>query len=345
VEKSGEKTMAKNKRIRRVTKEALAHIWKGIPVFDPSKVRKSHWLIDSFLPEGCIHVVYGPPGVFKSTALLKAAKAVSEGEDFFGMKTRQRMVLYLDYENPSDVLKSRDLDLRLSIPGPRFTIWDRFHGKPSPIPGDRVLGDFVRRCKKEAGRWPWLIFDSWTSLLKYGEGGETTGQVAPIYAAIRKLRDRGVTCTIIDHSRKYKSDVIYGSGAKMTLIDLSHNFVIHKKSSHLDSHSSSTVVRVRADLKRYTPRGLGDFSFEVKGKQDKKGAWHIANVEPVKDPILVKREQDVAILKRLIRDNAGLGQRSLAKLAASTTEIKRDRAETILREGIGQYWRTCSAPR
>ena len=323
--------MAKNKRIRRVTNVSLAQIWKGIAVFDPSKVRKTRWLIDSFLPEGCIHVVYGPPGVFKSTALLKAAKAVSEGEDFFGMKTRQRMVLYLDYENPSDVLKNRDRDLKLKIPSPRFTIWDRFHGKPTPIPGERVLEEFVRRCKKETGKWPWLIFDSWTSLLKYGEGGETTDQVAPLYAAIRVLRDWRVTCTVIDHSRKYRSDVIYGSGAKMTLIDMSHNFVIHKGSGHLDAHSSVTVVRVRADLKRYTPRGLGDFSFEIKGKPDKDGEWHIASVEPVKGPILVKHEQEIAILQRLIRDNHDLGQRSLARLAASTTDIKRDRAETALK--------------
>jgi hypothetical protein len=332
--------MAKNKRIGNLTEEAITRVWKDIPGFDPSKVRKSRWLIDSFLPEGCIQIVYGPPGVFKSTALLKAAKAVSEGQHFFGMKTRQRMVLYLDYENPSDVLKNRDHDLRLGIPSPRFTIWDRFHGAPTPVPGDQALEGFVRQCKKETGKWPWLIFDSWTSLLKYGEGGETTGQVAPMYAATRVLRDRGVTCTIIDHSRKYRSDVIYGAGAKMTLIEMSHNFVIHKRSSHLDAHSSSTVVRVRADLKRYTPKGLGDFSFEIKGRQDKKGEWHIASVEPVKDPVLAKREREIAVLKQLIRDNSDLGQRSLAKLAASTTEIKRDRAETLLREGIDRYWKT-----
>jgi len=256
------------------------------------------------------------------------------------MKTRQRMVLYLDYENPSDVLKNRDHDLRLSIPSPRFTIWDRFHRKPTPVPGDQSLENFVRRCKKETGKWPWLIFDSWTSLLKYGEGGETTGQVAPMYAAIRALRDRGVTCTIIDHSRKYRSDIIYGAGAKMTLIDMSHNFVVHKPSKHLDAHSSTTVVRVRADLKRYTPSGLGDFSFEIKGKQDKKREWHLASVEPVKDPLLVKKEQDITILKRLIQDNSDLGQRALAELAADTTEIKRDRAETLLRDGIDRHWKT-----
>lgn len=331
--------MATNKHIKRIKQEALGQIWKDIPAFDPSKVRRSRWLIDSFLPEGCIHIVYGPPGVFKSTIMLKAAHAVSEGKRFFGMKTRQRMILYLDFENPADVLKSRDQDLELGIPRPTFKIWGRFHGKQPPPPGDPVLEGFVRRCKKRTGKWPWLIFDSWTSLLKYGEGGETTGEVAPIYAAIRRLRDMGVTCTIIDHSRKYRSDVIYGSGAKMTLIDLSHNFITHKSSSRLNSHSSGTVVRVRADLKRYTPKGLGDFSFEIRGEQDKQGDWHIASVEKVKDPILVKKERDIAILQRLIRENPSLGQRALAKLAASTTDIKRDRAEALLREGTGRYWR------
>jgi AAA domain len=335
--------MARNKRISRIADEDFAHIWKGVPLFDPSKVRKSHWLIESFLPEGCIQIVYGPPGVFKSTALLKAAKAVSEGEDFFGMKTRQRVVLYLDYENPSDVLKARNGDLGLGIPSSTFTIWDRFHGKPTPRPGDPVLEDFVSRCKEQTGKWPWLIFDSWTSLLKWGEGGETTGQVAPIYEAIRALRDRGVTCTVIDHTRKYRPGVIYGSEAKLSLIDLSHNFVIHKASRKLERHSSSTIVRVRADLKRYTPKGLGDFSFEIKGEQDEKGRWHIASVEPVKDPIVAKQEQHIAILRKLIHDNPGLGQRALAKLVAATTEIKRDRAEKLLHDGIDRYWKAVSA--
>ena len=44
-----------------------------------------------------------PLACSKVRRYLKAAKAVSEG-DFFGMKTRERMVLYLDYENPSDVM-------------------------------------------------------------------------------------------------------------------------------------------------------------------------------------------------------------------------------------------------
>ena len=75
--------------------------WEALPRFDPTRVPTTTWLIDSFLAERSIQLLFGEPGSFKTTVCMFAAKAVSSGENFLGMKTRARRVLILDYENPS----------------------------------------------------------------------------------------------------------------------------------------------------------------------------------------------------------------------------------------------------
>src|SRR5258708_5045729 len=117
-------------------KHALAAVLKNVPEFNPSKVKESRWLIDCFLAEGSIQLIYGTYGTFKSTLLLKAAWAVSRGEDFLGMKVRKRVVLYFDYENPPSVIKGRCHDLGVRLPSPMFRIWDRFHGEEPLAPGN-----------------------------------------------------------------------------------------------------------------------------------------------------------------------------------------------------------------
>jgi hypothetical protein len=139
--------------------------WEDIPNIDPRQIDKTKWLIDFFLAERSIQLVFGERGSFKSTILLFAAKAVANGEKFLGMKTRRRRVLYLDHENPASVIKSRNHDLGLNLPeNPNLKIWDRFGKYPIPRPGDSALEIFVKFCVAETGHGPWIIFDSWSSL-------------------------------------------------------------------------------------------------------------------------------------------------------------------------------------
>jgi hypothetical protein len=326
-------------------KHVLAAVLKNVPEFNPSNVKESHWLIDCFLAEGSIQLIYGTYGTFKSTLLLKAAWAVSRGEDFLGMKSRKRVVLYFDYENPPSVIKGRCHDLGVRLPCPMFRIWDRFHGEEPLVPGKEDLEKLVKQIKKQTGRYPWLIFDSWTSLLKSGEGGENTGQVAPIFQAIRRLCDLGATCTIIDHTTKYSKKIVYGAGAKMTQMDTTHNFIVKDRSGPLlDFRSSETVVRVESFLKRYVPDGVGTFSFKVKAKKDSQEKWHIRSLKSTEDEAVSKLGHQIKHLKHLIKRHPTLGQEELANLAAKKKKRKkqiigRDPARQLLQEGTGKHWK------
>lgn len=322
-----------------LTQKQASDIWKGIPRLDLSKIRNSRWLIDFFLAQASTQLIYGSFGTRKTTVILLAAWAVSQGQDFLGMKTRQRCVLYLDYENPPDVLKSYCKDLGIDPSTPTFTIWDRSAGAP-PLPPDPKLLKFVRHCKKATGRYPWIIFDSWTSLLKEGESGDKIGEATHIFRAIRRLCDMGATCTVIDHTGWSKSHPI-GTSAKMTQMDTSHLFEAQKGGvSLLDSDSSRTVIRVKSFLKRYAPENIGTFSIEVNAAVDEKGDWHTLSVEPTKDIAVLHLERRIQGLQQLIKRNPTLGQEELAEQAAKQKIMGSRRARQLLQAGIAKYWET-----
>jgi AAA domain len=323
-------------------KSDFQHVLENIPRLDLAKIKDSHPLIDNFVVEGCIQVGYGKFGTRKTTVHLLAAWAVSQGIPFLGKKTRRRMVLYLDYENPAGVLKQYCKDLGLNPDDPHFTVWDRTKEYP-PLPGDKDddrLDRFIRRCKKVTGHYPWIIFDSWTSLLRAGDSGDKLGEATPIFRAIRAYCDQGATCTIIDHTGKKGNDPI-GTSAKMTQMDTAHFFSVQEDEISLDGQSSRAVVRIENFLKRFAPKDIGTFSIEIKAAMDDKGEWHTLSVEPTKDKAVIRQEKEIEGMKHLIQSNPNLGHEDLAKLAAKEKIVSgRDRARRLLQDGLEKHWKT-----
>jgi hypothetical protein len=259
------------------------------------------------------------------------------------MKTRQRCVLFLDYENPDHVVKRMCEDSDIDPSSSSFTIWNR-GSEPTPHPVDKAkrLEKFVSRCKKLTGHAPWIIFDSWTSLLRAGDSGDKLGEVTLIFRALRKLCDMGATCTVIDHTGKYtgrfKGPI--GTSAKMTQMDTSHFFKEQKEEALQGSNSKCTTVRVESFLKRYAPQDVGTFSFEVQSALDKKGKWHMVSLLETKDKAVLKQENEIEGMKKLIKNNPKLGHEQLSELAKKEDIASRDRARQLLQYGVGKYWKS-----
>jgi hypothetical protein len=309
--------------------------WENVPRFDPNAIQDTKWLVENLFAEGTVSLIYGPRGAFKSTLVIAACGAVATGEEFLGMKTRKRKVLYLDYENPPDVIKNRVIDLHLGLPeNENLIIWDRFGSQPPPHPGDPRLQQFVRHCIEKFDRRPWIIFDSGSSILRRGEGGETTGQTAPLYTDLRKLCDAGATISILDHTRKYDGEIIYGGQDKEAKADTLHNFIVHKNTTRPER----PILSVQSWLKRYAPEGEGRLAVEVQSFKDEKRKWHVTGFKPTGDPIVEDKKRYRHILRELIRENPDSSQRELSKLAAERDGFSRDRAEAMLKAGIGKYW-------
>jgi KaiC/GvpD/RAD55 family RecA-like ATPase len=305
--------------------------WERVPRFDPDRVPKTQWMIEDFLAEGSVQLIFGEPGAFKSSMCLFAARSISKGDSFLGMATRKSRVLVLDYENPANIIRGRCKDIGLHLPKNRnLAIWNRFTSGIVPRPQDDALVDLVHSCVREEGHRLWIIFDSWSSLLREGDGGEMTGQIAPIYAAIRRLTDLGATCTVLDHTRKDDPHTLYGGLDKIAKCDSYHNLILHPN----PSMPGNPIIQVDSWLKRFSPRGDGSFAFEVVSRQSEKGGWHLSELLRAKNPeeVALARKRDR--LLQLIRDNPNNSQKELAALASETAEMGRDEAIDILREGV-----------
>lgn len=257
--------------------------WYTIPRFDPTRVLKTKYVVESFIVEGNLHIFFGEPGSFKSTLLLLLAGAIAAGKPVLQLKTRRRRVLYLDYENPANVIQARCENLGLDLSCGNFIIWDRFGNQPPPRPGDPELEEIVKDCVAQTGRGPVIIFDSWSSILEPGEGGELTGQTAAKFLELRKLADMGATIVIIDHSRKYDKKILYGGKDKEAKVDSIHTLML------CEGNFSNPVVVVESWLKRHAPKHDGTFALEVRSERDQKGNWHIREVLRVENPEVEQR--------------------------------------------------------
>lgn len=297
--------------------------WETIPTFDPAFVAKTEWLVKDFIPARNITLIFGAPGSFKSTYLIYILKR-GAGEN---------RVLILDYENPPDVLKQRNEDLKLDLLDSNFKIWERFGPEPPPRPGDARLEQIVKKVVNETGRGPVLLFDSWASLLNSGQGGESTGQIAPIYNHLRRLCDLGATVIILDHTRKYLNNIIYGGEDKQAKADVFHTFLLHEDSAR----PGEPIVEVESWLKRHAPKGTTKFAFRVRSKKDEDGTWHVLGFEPAENAQIEKLEEQHEIMRELIEKNPGSSQKKLVKLAHPL--LSQNKARDVLKSGVKKrYW-------
>jgi len=326
----------------------VSKLWKEIHRLNLAEIKDSSWVIQNFLADSSTQVIFGEFGTGKTTAMLWAAWCVSQGIPFLGMPTKQRAVLYLDYENPPHVVKRYCEGLGIDPLSPSFTIWDR-KGR-IPVPGSKRLQRFAERCKQGTGVGPWIIFDSWTSLLRGDDSGNQVGETAPIFRKIRHLCDNGVTCTVIDHStgnprRGHSGNVKMpaGSIAKMTQMDTSHTFVKQEEEpDYFGLGKGSMVISVESFLKRYAPKDEGSFSFELSGSKDEKEHWNWHSVVLAKGKDEEEREAVIKRVKRVIRHNPTSGLIDLAeKIVEKKIEgMSRNSAINILKSGTGKCWET-----
>jgi hypothetical protein len=227
-----------------------------------------------------------------------------------------------------------------------FTIWDRKKDDP-PKPGDkddedRKIEQFIRRCRKATGHYPWIIYDSFTSLLRAGKSGNDIGDATPVYRAIRAYCDRGATNTIIDHVGKKGKGPI-GTSAKMSQMDTAHLFT---KSYHtgIEGKTSLDAIRIDTFQKRFAPEGIGAFSLELRAAMNEEHEWHTISVLPVKDISVRLREKKVAWLREVITKHPNAGQEELANFAAEKKDsrdkklIGAKQARQLYQEGEGKFW-------
>lgn len=311
--------------------------WENLPCFDPSKAPDTKWLCDGLIPERAITFIVGDAGSYKSTFALALSTAISLCEEFLGRETRKRRVLYLDNENPPDVLRMRNEAMGLGLEkNQRLRLWSMYDAPP-PKPGGFELGEIVRRSAAQ-GRKPLIVFDHWASFLRPGEGGETTGQTSALLQAMKNLCGLGATVLVLAHTKKYDPAMWYGGADILAKADAMHTFVVTPDALR----PGGDIVQVKCFLKRHG--GKDSFAFRPVPKNPSVKNSGVARFELVDDPVKVERRRKIEKLRDLIKHNPNLPQRELARLAMALG-LGRDEAEKLLKQGIGKYWEAKPGPK
>jgi hypothetical protein len=301
--------------------------WKKLPRFNPAHAPETKWIVEGIVPERGITILVGAPGAFKSTFALMMADAVSKGEEFLGRETLKRRVLYLDNENPPDVLKARNENMKLEMEAnKKLRLWSMYDDRPVPKILDKKLRLIVKKSVED-GKKPLIILDHWSSFLRPGEGGETTGQISPLLQELKHLCALGATIVLLHHTRKYEKDIEYGGADLRAKCDAIHTLVLHQ--DPIDPNKK--VIRGECFLKRHG----GNSSFAIRPHVVD---GQVVGFESVKDPRLEERSKKRALLRELIRKNPGMVQHQLVRRARELG-LSRDEIREILNNGIGKHWK------
>jgi hypothetical protein len=303
--------------------------WKNLPRFHPSNAPKTKWLWENFIPERSITFVVGDAGSFKSTFILALGTAISRGKPFLGRPTRLRRVLYLDNENPQDVLAARDKAMCLGLEtNKRLVLWSIYGRVPVPKIGSPELRQIVEQSAAE-GRRPLIVLDHWTTFLKPGDGGETTGQTTPILQKLRSLCVLGATVVVLAHTLKYDKTTFYGGRDILDKADAMHTFVCDRKSGH-------NVIHVDSFLKRHGARR----SFSIQPVIEKQhGRRRVTGFRWVTDSQKHERKLRIEKMRALIKKHPNASQRELAELATKAIGVGRNKAEQLLQKYTPKHWK------
>lgn len=280
------------------------------------------WTVSRLLPTRSLTLLHGPAGVGKTWLSLCLAKAVSLGEPFLGLETRQRPAYYIDLENPLPLLIDRLR--RLSIQDVRF-----WHLSADPCPPKLDSADWKRYKALPAGSL--IVFDT---VRAAHDGDENSSQDAGlVMGRLKQIRERGNDVLLLHHTGKVDERIYKGSTAWIDLAD--HVLAFHKVKREtleeldeggFDPHALLSLGT--GSKTRYEPcRFFLQFDLEA-------GGFVVA-----RDP---KAETLDAIAAHIAAEGMGLNQLQLSAWAKTELEgVSRSQLQLLLSRGEREgRWRS-----
>jgi len=166
------------------------------------------WILDKLIPERAITILHGPGGIGKTWLGLAIAKAISEGQELFSLKTKTKPTVYIDFENPLPVLieRVRQIDI------PKALFWHLGFELPPPR-FDSDQWQLFKELPKES----LLIVDS----LRSSQNGDenSSRDMALVMGRLKELREQGQTILLYHHTSKADERMFRGSMAITDLAD------------------------------------------------------------------------------------------------------------------------------
>jgi hypothetical protein len=208
------------------------------------------WIWDEIVAKGTVNLFTGESGGGKSTFMLKLSAVIASGGMLLGRAVEQRRVLYIDGENPLNVIKDRLSRLRIPE-NPQLTIWGCWN-RPKPHgPGSAEVLRFAERHQ------PFLVFDS----KKAFDGGDEQDATATrrhmdLY---RRLTTSGATVALLHNTGKTESAKEYrGSSDVKASVDSAY---LLERTDGSDSAAPLGGLRLKPFKSRLAPSKPIRFSY------------------------------------------------------------------------------------
>ena len=163
------------------------------------------YMVEGLIPEKGITVFYGKGGRGKTTLMIQIGHAVAEGIPFEELTTKKTPVVYIDFDNPLNVVVEKAKRLGGSD---NFRYWHISHELP-PSKLDKDSWVIYKNLPQNS----LLIFDT----LKSSQGLDMNKDetMAFILERFRELRDLGFTIVLLHHTPK-SSDTIPKNSTTIT---------------------------------------------------------------------------------------------------------------------------------
>jgi archaellum biogenesis ATPase FlaH len=198
------------------------------------------WIVDGFIAEGTINMVFGPAGVGKSHFLYSLLRCLDQGKKFMYWKVPvSRRVLLIDTEMPERLIQKRlkdwfgrsKPDRSLILSSARFRSVINTHFKLDNDNHQRVLRELIVAKDIQV-----VIIDPLAPALDCDEN--SNNDVGLYMPFLTELRDEGITVILSHHSGKSEESGQRGASRRRDYLDLNLQLINAKalKNARFTTH-------------------------------------------------------------------------------------------------------------
>ena len=241
----------------------------SVPDLSPEERKPPGFIVQGMIPEG-MTFLSGAPKTRKSFLSLQLAIAVATGKPFFGFKTLQSDVCYLDLEGSKSRISARTAAMTTAIPNNVFitnSVREKLSGG---------LVEKLRLLHRERPSIRLVIIDTYARALgtvKLSSSNAYTADVSFLEPIQRMAMDEGIAILFVHHDKKnagFSTDSFERLSGTMGL-----------------SGSADSVLNLITEGKRFDGKATLEFTpRDAKGGElklsfnDHFGEWQMLTVDP-----------------------------------------------------------------
>ena len=266
-----------------------------------------NYIIESFLVEQAITMLYAPPKQGKSRLALGLSSYLFENTDYH--------VMYLDFDNPLSALVERGVNKVIERGNGRF---DYIHPEVAGMESYEVLNKLVSHAEPGAYKGYVFFFDSVTDFTNENDDGASK----KFMHKVKALRNAGATVILLHHSNKSERGY-KGSSVLRSAID----------NMYLVNQVSSTKEYDTFALEAENTR----FSVEQVAFSLSNASYELSQVE-YEAAIIAPQDKEMisVVLGQLKQSESGLGQ---TELLEKIGKAKNDKTYlSLLQRFTGRFW-------